>query len=288
MGHKTKVTRSGQGSWFSFVSCEMQGWRPAMEDALVCNPSLSDSPETALFAVFDGHGGAEVSAHAAEHIVERVSSCLLSTSGSELCLKESLLEIENDLRSHNQTHHRYNTMGCTAAVALLSPESLAVASVGDSRIFKCRHGQCVPLTRDHKPDSPRERRRIEAANGSVIKLGPCYRVDYCLNMSRALGDFNFKDANLAQENQKISPVGDTTVVAIDQFDEFLVLACDGLFELMTWESVCEFIRQRIHNTELTKIAEELLDECCSPNLLATCGRGTDNESVIIVNLHKPS
>merc|ERR1719183_3261382 len=119
-------------------------------------------------------------------------------------------------------------MGCTASVALLSPTSVTVANVGDSRVFKCRAGQCVPLTRDHKPESPRERRRIEAAGGTVVQYGPCYRIDHNLNLSRALADFHYKDPNVPPEEQKISPSADVTVVDIDEDDEFLVVACDGL------------------------------------------------------------
>lgn len=167
---------------------------------------------------------------------------------------------------------------------MLTPTVVTVVSIGDSRVFKCRNGTCVPLTRDHKPESPRERRRIEAAGGTVAKCGLCYRIDFCLNMSRALGDFQFKDPLTQPEHQKISPVGDVTTVEIDDNDEFLVVACDGLFEMMTWESVCDYVHQRIRDTPLSEIAEGLLDACCTPNMVASGYRGTDNESVVIVKL----
>jgi protein phosphatase 2C family protein 2/3 len=299
-----KTTRTASGSWFSLVSCEMQGWRDAMEDAVVCVPSLSGNLETSsLFAVFDGHGGAEVSAFAAERITKRVTTHLASEVSPEDSLRRALLDIEEELRALNtpapgmvtaqryrgQTETcRYDYVGCTAAVALLTSTSVSVIGVGDSRIFKCRNGECVPLTRDHKPESPRERRRIEAAGGTVIKFGPCYRVDCSLNLSRSLADFAYKDPRLPPKDQKISPVGDAATFDIDQEDEFLVLACDGLFELMTWKTVCAYIRERIQDMPLTQIAEGLLDQCCSPNIMATCGRGTDNESVVIVKLHDPA
>mmetsp|Transcript_28790 Transcript_28790/g.72930 ORF Transcript_28790/g.72930 Transcript_28790/m.72930 type:complete len:419 (-) Transcript_28790:97-1353(-) len=297
-----KTTRSDSGSWFTLASCEMQGWRDAMEDAVVCQPSLGNTLEDlALFAVFDGHGGSEVSQFTAERIVRYISKHLLDEVLPEDALRQALLDIEEELRRLNMPGPgcrpplqpysrevcRYDFVGCTAAVALLAPTSVTVVGVGDSRIFKCRNGDCVPLTRDHKPESPRERRRIEAAGGSVIKFGPCYRVDCSLNLSRSLADFAYKDPNLAPKDQKISPVGDTATFDIDQNDEFLVVACDGLFELMTWKSVCDYIRERIQDMPLTDIVEGLLDECCSPNIMATCGRGTDNESVIIVKLHDP-
>merc|ERR1712129_521745 len=121
------------------------------------------------------------------------------------------------------------------------------------------------------------------------KNGPCYRVDFCLNMSRALGDFQFKDPLLPPEHQKISPVADVTTVEIDDDDEFLVVACDGLFELMTWKTVCEYVQKRIRgDTPLTEIAEGLLDACCSEDVVASRYAGTDNESVIIVKFSQTS
>jgi len=288
-----KTTRSGNGAFFSYCSSEMQGWRDAMEDAIVCAPDLEVEgmrDGTAIFAVFDGHGGKDVSAWAAETLLPRVKSRLVQDASSPgCCLKQALLDIDEDLRKRNLPQRdqgrerlRYDFMGCTATVALLSPASVTVANVGDSRVFKCRAGKCVPLSRDHKPESPRERRRIEQAGGKVVKMGPCYRVDFGLNLSRSLGDFGYKDASLAAEDQKISAVADVVTDTIDEMDEFLVVACDGLYELMTWNTVCEYVRSRIRKMPLQEIAEGLLEQCCSTNMLATFGLGTDNESVIII------
>jgi serine/threonine protein phosphatase PrpC len=285
----------------------MQGWRPAMEDAMVCAPVIDGLHEDmSLFAVFDGHGGGQVSAYAAEQIVDQVTKRLADDGSPGTALKQSLFDIEAGLRKLNtpsilglrnrpsvtyspmaltKDRCRFDLMGSTAVVALLIRSCVTVVNVGDSRVLKCRGGKCVPLTRDHKPESPRERRRIEAAGGAVVKVGPCYRIDCMLNLSRALGDFRYKDADLAPEDQKVSPVGDVTTVEIDQEDEFLLIACDGLFELMTWDSVCEYVHERIQRMPLAKIAEGLLLECCSPDIHSTGGRGTDNESVIIVKLH---
>jgi len=265
---------------------QLQPLRGGEGDALSSSSAPSQPQHllsSALFAVFDGHGGSEVSRHVADHLLDHVVPCLRDAESAGAALKQALLQLEEDLR-RNSPKDRWNLVGCTAAVALLSRSSVTVASVGDSRVFKCRNGACVPLTHDHKPESPRERRRIEAAGGIVAKHGPCYRVDLCLNMSRALGDFQFKDPGLPPDQQKISPTPDVMTCEIDDNDEFLVVACDGLFELMTWDTVCDYVHQRIRTTPLSQIAEGLLDACCSTNMFATGGRGTDNESVIIVKL----
>jgi protein phosphatase 2C family protein 2/3 len=287
----TKQTNVGEGKWFSFATCEMQGWRDAMEDALVCVPELGGALEgKSLFAVFDGHGGSLASAFAAEHIARHVKERCDGDICHGAALQQALLDVEAGLREKSAAldtkilgRDPFNYMGCTATVALVGQTEVTVVNCGDSRVFKCRQGVCVPLTRDHKPESPRERRRIEAAGGRVVKIGPCHRIDCGLNLSRALGDFEYKDPKLAPEDQKVSPCGDVQSAEIDADDEFLCVACDGLYELMTWQSVCDFIHTRIkRGMPLNSIAEALLDACCSPNMAATGGLGTDNETVIIV------
>merc|ERR1712060_793177 len=141
------------------------------------------------------------SAHAASRIVDCVNRRLEQEEeapGSALIT--ALYDVEDELRIQNKQMivgptgmcGRFDYVGCTATMALLTRTSVTCVNVGDSRILKCRRGECVPLTRDHKPGSPRERRRIEAAGGTVVKFGPCYRVDCNLTLSRSLGDFKYK------------------------------------------------------------------------------------------------
>lgn len=54
-----KETEEGSNKRLSYVASAMCGWRLTMEDAHIVNPDLTKSHS--LFAVFDGHGGAEVS-----------------------------------------------------------------------------------------------------------------------------------------------------------------------------------------------------------------------------------
>jgi serine/threonine protein phosphatase PrpC len=108
-------------------------------------------------------------------------------------------------------------------------------------------------------------------------------VDFGLNLSRGLGDFAYKKESDPPEKQKISPVADLVIGPVDQEDEFLCVACDGIYELMTWQTCCDFIRARIQQKmPLEAVAAALLDACCTANPMATGGLGLDNESVIIV------
>jgi protein phosphatase 1G len=78
--------------------------------------------------------------------------------------------------------------GCTAVVAVVMGKDLYVANAGDSRCVLCHGEMTNALTRDHKPTNPEEEKRINEAGGFVTEG----RVNGCLNLSRAIGDMNYK------------------------------------------------------------------------------------------------
>jgi serine/threonine protein phosphatase PrpC len=110
--------------------------------------------------------------------------------------------------------------GSTGVVVLLTPTHIICANAGDSRAVLRRSGSVLPLSFDHKPSDVPERERIIEAGG-VVKGK---RVDGDLAVSRAFGDFSYKQENLPVEKQKVVVVPDTIVYPRDfQNDEFMVL-----------------------------------------------------------------
>lgn len=79
--------------------------------------------------------------------------------------------------------------GSTAVCVLISPEHFFIANCGDSRAVLCRKGAPAVCTQDHKPTVPAEKKRIQDAGGSVM----IHRVNGSLAVSRALGDFEYKN-----------------------------------------------------------------------------------------------
>lgn len=123
--------------------------------------------------------------------------------------------------------------GCTCVCAVISPTHVICANVGDSRcvVGSTSTGATVSLTEDHKPSLPEERARIENGGGFVAMD----RVNGELAMSRALGDFRYK-RNTALKVHEF-PVICYPDVAVHRRsgrkDEVLVLACDGVWDVMT-------------------------------------------------------
>ena len=105
-----------------------------------------------------------------------------------------------------------------------------------------RGGRAVFGTHDHKPVNPGEKERIQNAGGSVM----IQRVNGSLAVSRALGDFEYKNvAGRGPCEQLVSPEPEVTVQERAEEDEFVALACDGVWDVMTNEELCDFVRDRM-------------------------------------------
>lgn len=148
--------------------------------------------------------------------------------------------------------------GCTAVVALLKGNDLYVANAGDSRCVLCRDGEAVELSFDHKPEDQPEMDRIIKAGGKVTADG---RVNGGLNLSRAIGDHAYKqNTELSAQEQMISALPDIRHMTIDlEKDEFMVLACDGIWNFMTSQDVIQFVQTRLKKgcQNVSKICEEV-------------------------------
>jgi protein phosphatase 1G len=159
---------------------------------------------------------------------------------------------------------------------------LYVANAGDSRCVVCRDGKAIDMSEDHKPEDDLERQRIEKAGGQVTKDG---RVNNGLNLSRAIGDHSYKtNKGLSLEEQMITSLPDVRALEIDQEkDTFMVLACDGIWNFMSSQEVCDYIQERLNAnySKLSQICEELFMHCLAPDSEGD-GTGCDNMTCIIV------
>ncbi|XP_073982795.1 probable protein phosphatase CG10417 isoform X3 [Rhodnius prolixus] len=178
--------------------------------------------------------------------------------------------------------------GCTAVVCLVRKEVVYIANAGDSRAVLSRDGQAVDLSIDHKPDDEAELKRIVGAGGEVTWEG---RVNGGLNLSRALGDHLYKKAaDLDATQQMITALPDIKVEKIDPLhDEFIVLACDGIWNSMSSQEVVDFVRPLINSGEkLSTICEKMFDKCLAPEMhnVLCDGSGSDNMTCIIVQFNK--
>ncbi|KAJ9604211.1 mgpp2cl-1, protein phosphatase 2C-like protein 1 [Cladophialophora chaetospira] len=138
---------------------------------------------------------------------------------------------------------------------------LYTANVGDARIVLCRNGKALRLSYDHKGMDENEGRRITKAGGLILNN----RVNGVLAVTRALGDSYLKDLVTGH------PYTTETVIQPDQ-DEFLILACDGLWDVCSDQEAVDLVR----GTQDPQAASKALVDH------ALARFSTDNLSVMIV------
>lgn len=177
-------------------------------------------------------------------------------------VKAAIIEgfLQTDKHLHSVARREgWERGGSTVVAALISPYYIYFANCGDSRAMLCRSGQVCFSTEDHKPYSPLEKERIESAGGSVT----IQRINGSLAVSRALGDFSYKGAeNRTPSQQMVSPEPEVCVVDRSPADEFLVLACDGVWDTISNEELCAFIHNRLQVcTDLRDVCTQVIDLC---------------------------
>ncbi|KAM3146079.1 hypothetical protein pb186bvf_001736 [Paramecium bursaria] len=290
---KEKATVSGEGKNIIYAASEMQGWRNTMEDAHITKPDLTN--DVSVFGVFDGHGGKEVAQFVEKHFLEELQK---NKNFQELkfeeALKETFLKMDDllntpagqqELNQIKGSDDDASYAGCTANVALIHKNTLYCANAGDSRSVLCRSNGPFDMSVDHKPDNPEEKARIEKAGGFVNDG----RVNGNLNLSRALGDLEYKrDNRLRATEQLIIAVPDVKKTELDYTtDKFILMGCDGVFETLDHAALLDHVNKKIKQgpvdqNALKLAAESLLDALLAPD--TSNGTGCDNMTTIIVYL----
>eukprot|EP00438_Fugacium_kawagutii_P032010 Skav224605 [mRNA] locus=scaffold3477:30829:38035:- [translate_table: standard] len=135
---------------------------------------------------------------------------------------------------------------------------MIVANVGDSRVVLCQNGLAIPLSIDHKPNLPSERARVQRA-------GITHRVNGNLNLSRSIGDLDYKrNPKLSAKEQIISCSPDLIEKKREAQDEFLLIASDGIWDRISNQDAVDFVLERLDtDLPLSSITEALLDRTAS-------------------------
>eukprot|EP01025_Chloroclados_australasicus_P022770 TRINITY_DN23343_c0_g1_i10.p1 TRINITY_DN23343_c0_g1~~TRINITY_DN23343_c0_g1_i10.p1 ORF type:complete len:435 (+),score=73.65 TRINITY_DN23343_c0_g1_i10:275-1579(+) len=189
---------------------------------------------------------------------------------------------EDQIEQH-QVEYEDNSIsssaGCTSVVAFVKNNTLWVANAGDSRCVLCRNGTAMAMSEDHKPTDPPENDRIIKAGGFVTDG----RVNGTLNLSRAIGDFEYKSVkNLGPESQMVTSFPEVRQIALQQGDEFMILACDGIWEVMDNQQAVNFVRDKLQTGMSPRAVCEAVCDACLAVEVGPMGKGCDNMSVMII------
>jgi len=257
-----------------------------MEDA---HAAVLDLDETggqnsnAFFAVYDGHGGQNAAKYSGTGVHEKlVTEDAYKSQSYVEALKRTFLDVDEDMKLVEGVN-AIGGSGCTAVAALVTSDNrIFVANAGDSRAVLSCKGTAKPLSVDHKPGDAAEHKRITEAEG-FVRFG---RVCGNLALSRAFGDFEYKkNEKLTPEAQIITCDPEIMEHAIEDDDEFLIIACDGIWDCLTSQAAVDSVRYLLsQGYKLPEVCERLLDHLIAPDTDADSPVGCDNMTILVVAL----
>lgn len=283
-----KYSFESETSQYHVALSAMRGWRQSMEDSHLIDVDFDGEDPTGrdvgIFGVFDGHGGQDVALFASRGMGQWVRQSKDFVKGDiKSALEAAYMRCDEELRV--QTDVKCEYMGSTACVVAVTPTDIVCANVGDSRAILVTGSDVIALSTDHKALLPAERARVEASGLHVTGNG---RVNGQLAMSRALGDFVFKPAALEHEAQGVTCFPSVTVRRRDRDnDDFLVVACDGIWDCLRNEEVAAFVREEMsQHSDGSLVCENLCRACVASRVSAPVG--TDNMTMLLIRFKRES
>ncbi|KAK6241710.1 hypothetical protein SCA6_007099 [Theobroma cacao] len=235
-----------------------------MEDYVVSEFKKKDDSELGLFAIFDGHLGHDVAKYLQVHLFDNILKEHDFWTEMEDAIRRAYHSTDAEILDKARLLGRGGSTAVTAI--LINGQKLVVANVGDSRAVICKNGVAEQLSVDHEPS--KEKRMIESRGGFVSNLpGDVPRVDGQLAVARAFGDKSLK--------LHLSSEPDVTAVPIGDDVEFIILASDGIWKVMSNQEAVDTIK----NIKDAQSAAKLLIEA------AVSKKSKDDISCIVVRFH---
>lgn len=295
---------------FAALPCGMMGMCCCGND-----PAKQTASDLHFFGIYDGHGGSQASLYCKQRF--------------HLLLAEELSALDSAHDDHDELGHELTTkwkktmtdcfskidkevggvcpngicddealegtctscedaiapenVGTTAVVAVVGSCQIVIANCGDSRAVLSRGGKAIALSTDHKPEREDETSRIESAGGRVI-CWDGYRVGGFLALSRAIGDRYLKRYVISEP--------EVTCVQRGSEDEVLILASDGLWDVLSNDYACEVARKALlvarkkrENRTFSPGEDPAAAAVAALLVKLAYGKGSkDNISVVVVDL----
>ncbi len=246
---------------FTYKENQNENYRAYMEDKGVSVLNLNGDPDKALFCLFDGHGGEEVSKFLQDNFIKEFKEMLpfddVKTNLNKLFLKIDLKIKELELIE----------IGAAACIIYITKEKgkrcLYSANVGDTRSILISKNEFKRLSYDHKADDAEESKRI-VKDGGIVFGG---RVYGSLMIGRAFGDWQLKSHGVSCEPH-------ITRINISNDDKYVILATDGIWDTIE-ESLAFDLSKKYDNSK----------EFCNTLVNKAIDKGSmDNISCFVINL----
>ena len=233
---------------------------------------VNDS-NTFFFAVYDGHGGNGCSLYLKEKLHHFIKNFTKES------LNEAINTVEEKFMSEEALDEKgeiKDPSGSCGIMALIQKNKLIIANVGDSRLVLFKKNSLYFSTEDHKPGSPSEKTRIEKGGGMVYQtpsliplhqngkeIEPPWRVlPGRLSVSRTFGDVEAKNEKLGGMKNVVVALPDITEIELDEDFNFMVLGCDGIFDVLSNEEILECVKIVLKEKEINDLNNVNISELC--------------------------
>ena len=254
--------------------------------------------ECYFFAVYDGHGGKGCSQFLKENLHTNIKE--FSTLGIKQAIEitEEKFKVERGL---NEKGEISDSSGSCGIMAMIQGNKCIIANVGDSRLVLFKNCKVSFATEDHKPNSEIEKNRIKLAGGEIYQtmtlfplrqngkeIEPPWRVlPGRLSVSRTFGDIEAKDLKFGGIPGVVLALPDITEIELDDEYNFMVIGCDGIFDVLDNDEILECIKIVLKEKNVKEIIGDDVHELCGDfaSMIiksAIAKDSSDNVSCIVV------
>ena len=234
-----------------------KSYRKEMEDksCIKINIIEKENHKISLFAIFDGHGGKLVSEYLYNNYEKTLISILEKNNYNiEKSIKESFKEIDNNLEKIPNT----KTIGSTATIILIDNNILYCANVGDSVSYYISKDKIIKLTNLHNCKNKNEVERVINSKGLIFGN----RVFGMLNLTRSIGDFDFKIYGVINEPFIYK------VNLIENYSKYVILGSDGVWDVINDSDLIQIEKKygSLCKNFCNKIVEEAINKGSQDNI----------------------
>ena len=283
----------------------MGNFRDYNEDTITATKIVLNNDENNsfyFFAIYDGHGGKGCSYYLKDNLHKNINE--FSVMGVKLGIEKTEKDFKQE-EGLNENGEIKDSSGSCGIIAMIKNNKLIIANVGDSRLVIYKNKKISFITEDHKPDSETEKKRIELAGGKIYQtpsIFPLYqngkKIDIPwrvlpgrLSVSRTFGDIEAKEGKFGGMKNVVVALPDITEIELNNEYNFIVMGCDGVFDVLSNEEILECINIVLKEKKMTEfINDEDYHELCGDfaSMIiksALAKESFDNVSCIVIALN---
>ena len=282
----------------SYSSCTNKGNIRDYNEDTITTIKLTPNPNDSFyfFAIYDGHGGNGCSLFLKENLHKYITefskeNLIKSIEESENCfIKNYSLDDKGEIKDQS---------GSCGIITMIKNNKILIGNVGDSRCVIFKKSKVHFYTNDHKPGIESENNRIIKAGGKIYQTPsfiplfqngkeieiPWRVLPGRLSVSRTFGDVEAKDEKFGGMKNVVCAIPDIFEMEIDDDFSFIVLGCDGIFDVLSHDDLVECVK--IVLKEKKDLDRNLIcKECCEMIIKSALAKDSfDNVSVVFIDLN---